>query len=63
MKTKIILFVLTLLLLSCDSTVKAEYNTIKAKKVILIGDDGKEYLLTIKTDSLGNPRLGIQTNK
>jgi hypothetical protein len=49
-------------LLSCESSVKADYDTIRAKKVILIGEDGKEYLLTVKKDSTGNPILGIEEN-
>lgn len=60
MKTKILLFAVTLTLLSCESSVKADFDTIKAKKVILISDDGNEYLLKIKKDSMGNAVLDIQ---
>lgn len=62
MKTQLILCTITLLLLSCDSSVKADFDTIKAKKVILIGEDNKEYLLQVKNDSSGNAVLNILPN-
>ena len=35
-------------LFSCgDSTITSEYETVKAKKIILIGEDRKEYEITI----------------
>jgi hypothetical protein len=35
-------------LFSCgDSSITSEYDTVKAKKIILTGDDGKEYEITI----------------
>ncbi len=59
MKIKLFLFVIVLLLVSCDSSVKADFDTIEAKKVILIGDDDKEYELKVKKDSTGNAVLNI----
>lgn len=46
-------------LASCDSSVKAEFDTIKTKKIILIGEDGKDYLLQVKNDSTGKGVLDI----
>ncbi len=63
-KFQLFLFVgIFISLLSCESSVKADYDTIKAKKVILMDEDGKEFLLTVKKDSIGNPILGIVENK
>ncbi len=59
-KMKFLFFAIALTLLSCESSVKADFDTIKAKKVILVGDDGNEYLLKIKKDSMGNAVLDIQ---
>lgn len=50
MKTKL-LFLLSFVcsvLTSCDdSTITSEYDTVKAKKIILEGEDGKEYEITV----------------
>jgi hypothetical protein len=33
---------------SCgDSTITSEYDTVKAKKIILQGEDGKDYEITV----------------
>lgn len=53
MKTKL-LFLLSFVcsvLTSCgDSTITSEYDTVKAKKIILEGEDGKEYEITVDRD-------------
>lgn len=44
----IIAFLLFCSLTSCgDSTITSEYDTVKAKKIILEGEDGKEYEITV----------------
>ncbi len=45
-----IFFALVILLsfTSCgDSTITSEYDTVKAKKIILEGEDGKDYEITV----------------
>lgn len=53
MKTKL-LFLLSFTcfaLTACgDSTITSEYDTVKAKKIILEGDNGKEYEITVDRD-------------
>ena len=46
---KLLAFVTLLLLCftSCENTIVTEYDTVKAKKMILINEDGKEFLLTV----------------
>lgn len=47
----IIAFLLFCSLTSCDdSTITSEYDTVKAKKIILEGEDGKEYEITVDRD-------------
>jgi hypothetical protein len=62
MKIKNIYFLLLvgISLISCENTIKADYNTIRTKKLILVDDDKNEYLLIIKKDSLGKAVLDIQ---
>jgi hypothetical protein len=59
-KNILLVFMLSLWLISCESTVKADYDTLKTKKLILVDDDKNEYLLSVKKDSLGKPVLDIQ---
>jgi hypothetical protein len=56
---KLFPLVFVTLLFSCESSIKADFDTIKAKKVILISDDGKEYELQVKKDSTGSAVLNI----
>jgi hypothetical protein len=53
MKTRL-LFLLSFIcctLTACgDSTITSEYDTVKAKKIILEGEDGKEYEITVDRD-------------
>lgn len=46
-------------LMSCESSVTVDYNTIKAKNIILKGEDDKEYQLKVHLDSIGNPSLKL----
>lgn len=54
MKYRFLLIMLLLLISSScdDSTIVSEYNTVKTKKLILVGKDGKDYLILI--DENGN---------
>ena len=56
---KLLTLVLLVFLFSCDSSIKADFDTIKAKNVILVGDDGEEYRLNVKKDSTGSAVLSI----
>lgn len=48
-----LIMLLLLISSSCDdSTIVSEYNTVKTKKLILVGKDGKDYLILI--DENGN---------
>jgi len=62
MKKYFLIIPAIIILLSCESSVKADYDTIKTKKMILIGEDGKEYLLKVVNDSVGNPSLKMIEN-
>jgi hypothetical protein len=57
---KFILAVIPLLFLSCESSIKADFDTIRAKKVILLSDEGKEFRLKIIKDPSGIERLDIE---
>ena len=47
----VFVFLLFSSLSSCgDSTITSEYDTVKAKKIILEGDNGKEYEITVDRD-------------
>lgn len=60
MKSLLKICLATLLILqSCESSVVVDYDTVKAKKVILKSNDGNEYLLSVINDSIGNPQLII----
>lgn len=48
---------------SCESTIRADYETIKAKNIILMNDDGAEYRLIVVRDINGNDRLDIEKLK
>lgn len=60
MKNYLCILIVVLGFLSCESSVKADFDTIKTKNLILIGEDGKEYLLKVVNDSTGNPVLKIE---
>lgn len=49
MKTKLLfLSLICSVLTACgESTITSEYNTVKAKKIILQGEDGKDYEITV----------------
>lgn len=47
------LFIFPFIMGCGDSTVKADFNAIRTKKIILVGDNDKEYLIKVKTDSTG----------
>ena len=47
MRIILFLFLITTLFSCGDSTITSEYDTVKAKKIILTGDDGKDYEITI----------------
>jgi len=51
---KLLVFVPLLLLCttSCENTIVAEYDTVKAKKMILINEDGKEFLLKVDKEGV-----------
>lgn len=36
-----------LLVTSCENTIVSEYDTVKAKKIILMDEDGKEHEVTV----------------
>lgn len=59
MKNYICILIVVLGFLSCESSVKADFNTVKTKNLILIGEDGKEYLLKVVNDSTGKSSLEI----
>lgn len=55
------LFILmTVLFSSCENNIKADFDTVKAKNIILINGDGKEYKLKIIRDPAGIDRLEIE---
>lgn len=35
---------------SCENTITSEYDTVKAKKLILIDEDGKEHEVTVNQE-------------
>ena len=35
-----------------ENTIVTEYDTVKAKKIILINEDGKEFLLTVDKEGV-----------
>lgn len=47
MRIFLFLFLISTLFSCGDSTITSEYDTVKAKKIILTGEDGKEYEITI----------------
>ena len=47
MRIFLFLFMISTLFSCGDSTITSEYDTVKAKKIILTGGDGKEYEITI----------------
>ena len=47
MRIILFLFLISTLFSCGGSTVTSEYDTVKAKKIILTGGDGKEYEITI----------------
>ncbi len=49
----LLLFALVALITFCESSIKADYHTLKAKKIILVADDGAQYLLKLATDDNG----------
>jgi hypothetical protein len=53
----------TCLFLSCGSGISADYGSLRTKQLILIGDDGKDYLLEVKKDAEGKPKLEIRESK
>lgn len=59
MKNYTCILIVVLGFLSCESSVKADFNTVKTKNLILIGEDGKEYLLKVVNDSTGKSSLEI----
>lgn len=63
MKTIRLIIIFPFLLFSCESTVTVDYDTIKAKKVIIKGEDNTEYLLSVSSDSTGKPTLVVTENK
>lgn len=56
----IIMTVISILFSSCESSIKADFDTIRAKKVILLSDEGKEFRLKIIKDPSGIERLDIE---
>ncbi len=62
-KKILLIFALSALVISCENSIKADYDTIRTKKIILTGDDGKDYQLSVKTDGSGKPSLEITAVK
>ncbi len=48
---------------SCESSIRADYDTIKAKSIILMNNDGAEYRLIVVRDINGKDRLDIEKVK